>query len=251
MSVAPAQVAPHTPISSTTSQRVAPGAPKKRRIPKTKVVPVRSKKKLKKDFDESSDSEASDADEHGNLAGFIANDTDDDEKSQQEKQEEEKELTAQETAQQLIDELKPEERELMLKSMNDTGGRRRSSRTRKAPTRFFPKEYVAVFMTKGGEINPSDVEEVFGSDSDGAEDKDDDDDVEDDDEGENATETEEDEEPTVLGEDTEGAAATAALGDDDDAAVCGCFGGGGAGTSGVCGFGKGCDEEDVVFVFFG
>lgn len=194
MSVAPAEVAPHTPISSTSSQRVAPGAPKKRRISKTKVVPVRSKKKLKKDFDESSDSEASDADEHGNLAGFIASDTDDDEKSQQEKQEEEKELTAQETAQQLIDELKPEERELMLKSMNDTGGRRRSSRTRKAPTRFFPKEYVAVFMTKGGEINPSDVEEVFNSDSDSAEDKDDDDDDGDfiNDEGGNSTEEEQD-----------------------------------------------------------
>ena len=81
----------------------------------------------------------------------------------------------------------------MLKSMNDTGGRRRSSRTRKAPTRFFPKEYVAVFMTKGGEINPSDVEEVFGSDSDGAEDKDDEDDGDFiDDEGGNSTEEEQD-----------------------------------------------------------
>jgi hypothetical protein len=193
MSVTPAAVAPHTPISSTTSQRVAPGAPKKRRISKTKVVPVRSKKKLKKDFDESSDSDASDADENGNLAGFIASDTDDDEKSQKENQEEEKELTAQETAQQLIEELKPEERELMLKSMNDTGGRRRSSRTRKAPTRFFPKEYVDVFMTKGGEINPSDVEEVFGSDSDDDEDKDDEEDGDFvDDEGGNSTEEEQD-----------------------------------------------------------
>lgn len=99
----------------------------------------------------------SDVDEHGNIAGLIASDDESD--VQPEIQTTERTLTKEEEVKELLESF-PYSPSL-LKEQPDSSGPRRSRRKRKAPTRFFPKEYVDVFLQKGGKIDREDVEAVY------------------------------------------------------------------------------------------
>ena len=134
------------------------------------VLSLDKKKRRKVDNDSaddiiparSDDEGASDADENGNLAGFVVDSEEDDNNGPTE----EKEQTADEVVQELVDGLSKEEKELMIQSMQSTSaGVRRSRRSRKEPQRFFPKDYVDTFLKKGGTLAKEDIDAVYNESS--------------------------------------------------------------------------------------
>lgn len=128
----------------------------------THAIKKTKKRKMKVEEDDcpprSSDDEASDADENGNLIGFIADETDEETlvKEPETKEDEQKEL---------LQDLKEDERKALeeARAADRAGGPRRSRRARKEPKRFFHPDYVKTFLEKGGEISVDDVADVYAA----------------------------------------------------------------------------------------
>ncbi len=128
------------------------------------VVPPRSPEKL----------DDSDVDNNGNIEGLIASSEDEEHVPQ-------RELNEEEEAQQLLEEF-PYSPSL-LHDTNESAGPRRSRRKRTETKRFFPPEYVKVFLNEGGKVTEEDLEDILKSSSDEEEDEEEEDyEAEDDDE---------------------------------------------------------------------
>jgi len=133
---------------------------KRRSNTETKTKKRKPKKLQKKTLIESSDDEnASDIDGKGNVIDLIASD--------EEQVEHEHVDEPQNSKEELNDLLQSFPYDPSLLESDNSNVRRRSKRKRKPVERFFHKDYVKTFLTRGGKLTEKDVREIYeNSDSD-------------------------------------------------------------------------------------